>query len=525
MAAKGYPGDYAKGSVIEGLDEAAQVEGVEIFHAGTKADDGKILANGGRVLNVCGIGNSGRRGAEAGLCGGGPDRLAGRLLPARYRAPCDRARERQGRIQQRPCPTSPTFSPDMNRTGSTPPIGRIFARSGGDGPPLLLLHGYAQSNVMWHKVAPALAQKFTLIMPDLPGYGWSDAPRSGKGHAPYDKRSMARGMIELMEKLGHARFYLAGHDRGGRVSYRLALDNPGRLIKLAVLDIIPTYEMWNAHGPQLRHEGVALDISRAEISDAGNADREGADRISRLQDGELDQGQGPVRLSIRARSRITARSSPIRCASTPPARITAPARPPISATTRSITPRATRSARRCSCCGARPAFRAESGPLAIWKQLGEGRVGQADRFRAFSAGGKSGRDRRRLARILPTLTTMTAIDRQAAFSGTKEVAPALSIDAARLSAYLHGRIRGFRRPADDPRNSAAASRTRPIFWKRPRAAMCCGESRPASCCPPRMRWTANSGSSRRLHAQGFPVPEAVASIAPTTASPAPPSMS
>lgn len=124
-------------------------------------------------------------------------------------------------------------------------IGRIFARSGGEGPPLLLLHGYAQSNVMWHKVAPALAQKFTLIMPDLPGYGWSDVPRSGKGHAPYDKRSMARAMIEVMEKLGHARFYLAGHDRGGRVSYRLALDNPGRLIKLAVLDIIPTYEMWN----------------------------------------------------------------------------------------------------------------------------------------------------------------------------------------------------------------------------------------------------------------------------------------
>ncbi len=123
--------------------------------------------------------------------------------------------------------------------------GRIFARSGGDGPPLLLLHGYAQTNVMWHKVVPALAQKFTLIIPDLPGYGWSDVPRSGKGHAPYDKRSMARCMIELMEKLGYARFHLAGHDRGGRVAYRLALDNPGRLIKLAVLDIIPTFEMWN----------------------------------------------------------------------------------------------------------------------------------------------------------------------------------------------------------------------------------------------------------------------------------------
>jgi len=135
--------------------------------------------------------------------------------------------------------------PDFQSHWIDTSIGRIFAREGGDGPPLLLLHGYAQTNVMWHKVAPELAKHYTLIIPDLPGYGWSDAPRAGKGHAPYDKRSMARCMIELMEKLGYARFYLAGHDRGGRVSYRLALDNPGRLIKLAVLDIIPTFEMWS----------------------------------------------------------------------------------------------------------------------------------------------------------------------------------------------------------------------------------------------------------------------------------------
>lgn len=124
-------------------------------------------------------------------------------------------------------------------------IGRMFARTGGEGAPLLLLHGYAQTNVMWHKVAPRLAERFRLILPDLPGYGWSVAAKSGKGHAPYDKRSMAKVMIEIMEKLGYARFNLAGHDRGGRVSYRLALDHPGRLLKLAVLDIIPTYEMWH----------------------------------------------------------------------------------------------------------------------------------------------------------------------------------------------------------------------------------------------------------------------------------------
>ncbi|HVY00986.1 MAG TPA: alpha/beta hydrolase [Pseudorhodoplanes sp.] len=124
-------------------------------------------------------------------------------------------------------------------------IGRIFARSGGEGPPLLLLHGYPQTNVMWHRVAPALARHYTLVIPDLPGYGWSVAPEAAKDHAPYDKRSMGNVMVEVMEKLGHVRFHLAGHDRGGRVAYRMAFDHPGRLVKLATLDIIPTYEMWH----------------------------------------------------------------------------------------------------------------------------------------------------------------------------------------------------------------------------------------------------------------------------------------
>src|SRR5262249_4474147 len=94
--------------------------------------------------------------------------------------------------------------------------GRIFARRGAEGPPLVLLHGYPQTNVMWHRVAPALAAQFSLIIPDLPGYGWSDAPSSAAAHAPYAKRAMAAAMIEVMEALGHVRFRLAGHDRGGR---------------------------------------------------------------------------------------------------------------------------------------------------------------------------------------------------------------------------------------------------------------------------------------------------------------------
>jgi haloacetate dehalogenase len=122
--------------------------------------------------------------------------------------------------------------------------GRIFARVGGKGPPLLLLHGFSSTHVMWHPVAPQLADKFTLIIADLPGYGWSDMPRSDDNHTPYTKRVMAKAMVEAMEQLGHVHFALAGHDRGGRVSYRLALDHPGRLSKLAVLDIAPTYDYW-----------------------------------------------------------------------------------------------------------------------------------------------------------------------------------------------------------------------------------------------------------------------------------------
>ena len=134
----------------------------------------------------------------------------------------------------------PGFTSEWVNTKS----GRIFARVGGKGPPLLLLHGFSQTHVMWHRVAPKLADKFTLVTADLPGYGWSDVPASDANHTPFTKRAMAQTMIEAMEQLGHIHFGLAGHDRGGRVSYRLALDHPGRLSRLATLDILPTYEYW-----------------------------------------------------------------------------------------------------------------------------------------------------------------------------------------------------------------------------------------------------------------------------------------
>lgn len=115
---------------------------------------------------------------------------------------------------------------------------------GGSGPPLLLLHGYPQTRACWHKVAPGLAERFTVVAPDLRGYGASSKPPAGTDHAGYSKRTMARDQIEVMAALGFPTFRLAGHDRGGRVAYRLALDHPRRVVRLALLDIVPTLEQF-----------------------------------------------------------------------------------------------------------------------------------------------------------------------------------------------------------------------------------------------------------------------------------------
>ena len=120
----------------------------------------------------------------------------------------------------------------------------IAGVTGGEGPPLLLLHGYPQTHVMWHKVAPALARDFTVVAADLRGYGASSKPQTDADHAPYSKREMAADMVEIMSALGHKAFFLCGHDRGGRVAHRLAVDHGERVLKLAVLDIAPTREMY-----------------------------------------------------------------------------------------------------------------------------------------------------------------------------------------------------------------------------------------------------------------------------------------
>ena len=110
---------------------------------------------------------------------------------------------------------------------------------GGNGPPLLLIHGYPQTHVEWHKLASRLAQKFTVVMTDLRGYGDSSKPQDGENHVNYSKRAMALDQIEVMRSLGFERFAVAGHDRGARVTWRLAVEHPEAVTKAVVLDIVP----------------------------------------------------------------------------------------------------------------------------------------------------------------------------------------------------------------------------------------------------------------------------------------------
>ena len=126
----------------------------------------------------------------------------------------------------------------------------IHVKVGGDGPPLLLLHGYPQTHAMWHKVAPALARDYTVVCADLRGYGDSSKPRGVPGHANYSKRAMALDMVEVMEALGFVQFHLVGHDRGGRVAHRLARDHGKRVRTLTVLDISPTLKMYESTNMQ-----------------------------------------------------------------------------------------------------------------------------------------------------------------------------------------------------------------------------------------------------------------------------------
>lgn len=120
----------------------------------------------------------------------------------------------------------------------------IHLKYGGKGHPLLLLHGYPQTHLMWHKLAPLLAKDFTVIMPDLRGYGDSSKPESDTQHTPYSKRAMARDQMVLMEKLGYDAFTVIAHDRGARVAHRLARDFPNQVKKLILFDMLPTLHVF-----------------------------------------------------------------------------------------------------------------------------------------------------------------------------------------------------------------------------------------------------------------------------------------
>lgn len=156
---------------------------------------------------------------------------------------------------------SPLNTPPNEHTGDIPGFERqvipgadgvpIDVLTAGNGPALLMLHGCPQTRLCWRESAIALSQQFSVVLPDLRGYGRSGKPTATPDHATYSKRTMAQDQIEVMRALGHERFFIAGHDRGGRVAYRLALDHPDAVIAIAVLDIVPTVDVWAAVNAQV----------------------------------------------------------------------------------------------------------------------------------------------------------------------------------------------------------------------------------------------------------------------------------
>jgi len=128
---------------------------------------------------------------------------------------------------------------DMHTKGAV-----IRVRHGGSGPPLLLLHGNSQNHVTWYGVAARLAESYHVVLADLRGYGDSSLPDPGPNHINYSSGALAKDMFEVMDSLGHERFFLAGHDRGARVSHRMCLDQPDRIMKVCILDVLPSYHVW-----------------------------------------------------------------------------------------------------------------------------------------------------------------------------------------------------------------------------------------------------------------------------------------
>jgi haloacetate dehalogenase len=159
-------------------------------------------------------------------------------------APRSYDREQKDSGQSKPLTNN--FFPGFQVRDAKTSSATIHLAVGGNGPPVLLLHGYPQTHIIWRKIAPQLAQNFTVVAPDLRGYGNSSRPPDGENHSGYSKRAMSQDQVEVMEQLGFRRFAVVGHDRGGRVAHRMALDYRDSVERLAVLDIVPTYKLYTS---------------------------------------------------------------------------------------------------------------------------------------------------------------------------------------------------------------------------------------------------------------------------------------
>ncbi|MGE5114194.1 MAG: alpha/beta fold hydrolase [Acidobacteriaceae bacterium] len=166
----------------------------------------------------------------------------GALFTAPSHAP--RAYTGSPRDSGQPQPPATDFFPGFQTRNIKSGDTTIHLVIGGSGPPILLLHGYPQTHIIWRKIAPQLAKNFTVVAPDLRGYGDSSRPPDGENHSGYSKRAMAQDQVDVMEQLGFRRFAVIGHDRGGRVAHRMALDHRDSVDRLAVLDIVPTYKLY-----------------------------------------------------------------------------------------------------------------------------------------------------------------------------------------------------------------------------------------------------------------------------------------
>ena len=227
----------------------------------------------------------------------------------------------------------------------------IYLRSGGSGPPLLLLHGYPQTHVAWHKIAPELARHCTLVVADLRGYGASSAPPGDAEHRTYAKRAMAEDCLAVMRALGHERFMVAGHDRGGRVAYRLALDHPDAVSALIPVDILPTAEVWR----RTSAESMLKSYHWAFLAQPSPMPETliGKDPVllCRLHTQELGQVARSGCVLDRARWRTIARSCRILRAFMPCARTIGQAPPSTASSTRPTSPPAAKLDVRRSCSG------------------------------------------------------------------------------------------------------------------------------------------------------------------------------